>query len=141
MIFSKQQLFSDHQAITATAASTNHIDLGAVGTPHRGNPLERDIGKGQPIPLEAMVTEAFNTLTSLTVNVQVDDNDSFSSAKTVTSHVFLQADLTVGANLPNLFVPVGTDERYLRLQYVVAGTAPTTGKIYAGISMGRSTNR
>ena len=33
MILSAQQLFSDDQAITASADSTNVIDLGVPGTP------------------------------------------------------------------------------------------------------------
>ena len=32
MILSAQQIFSDGQALTATAVSTNLIDLGATGT-------------------------------------------------------------------------------------------------------------
>ena len=32
MILSKEQEFSDAQTVTATAASTNLIDLGATGT-------------------------------------------------------------------------------------------------------------
>jgi hypothetical protein len=141
MIFSVQQLFSDHQAITGNAASTNHIDLGDTGTPHRGNQLDRDIGKGQPIPIECIVTEAFDALTTLEVAVEVDDNDSFSSAKVVDSHTFSLAELVGGANLPFRFIPDGTDERYLRLNYTVVGSNPTVGKLYAGISMGRQTNR
>lgn len=140
MIFSRQQTFSENQAITASAASTNYIDLGATGTPPLGNQLDRDIGKGQPIPLECIVTEAFNNLTSLTVAVEVDDNISFSSAKVVLSQVIPLADLVVGKNLAFPFVPEGTDERYLRLNYTVAGTAPTTGTVYAGISKGRTTS-
>ena len=37
MIFDKQNLFSDAQAITADAASTNVIDLGPTGTPVGGS--------------------------------------------------------------------------------------------------------
>lgn len=137
MIFSAQQLFSDHQAITATAASTNYIDLGDTGTPPLGNKLERDVGKGEPVPIEAIVTEAFNNATSVTIAVQVDDNDAFSSPKTVLTEVIPLASLVVGKNLAFRFLPEGTDQRYLRLHYTVTGTAPTTGKFYAGISKGR----
>ncbi len=51
------------------------------------------------------------------------------------------ADLAVGAKLllPDE-LPVGTDERYLRLKYTVAGTAPTLGKITAGVTAGNQTN-
>jgi len=140
MIVSEQQLFSKNQAITGDAASTNYIDLGATGTPPLGNQLVRDIGKGQPVHLEAIVTEAFNTLTSLDIQVQVDDNTSFSSAKTVLTINVPLASLVVGYTIPIQFLPNGVDERYLRLFYNVNGTDPTTGQIYAGISMGRQTN-
>ena len=141
MIFSKQQTFSENQAIVGSAPSTNYIDLGDTGTPHQGKKLDRDIGKGQPVPIECIVTEAFNTLTSLTISVEVDDNPAFSSAKVVDSASLTQAQLIAGANLPFRFIPDGTDERYLRLNYAVVGSNPSTGKLYAGISMGRQTNR
>ena len=52
MILSAQQIFSDDQAVTATAISTNVIDLGAPGTPYdAAAALNQDIGKGCPIPV------------------------------------------------------------------------------------------
>jgi hypothetical protein len=60
MIFDMQTLLSDAQAITATAASTNIIDLGPINAG-----FARDIGKGRHIPLRVQVVEAFNNLTSL----------------------------------------------------------------------------
>src|SRR3546814_10407155 len=76
---------SDLQAITANAGSTNVIDLGATGTPYgAASALVRDIGKGGcNISLYVGVVEAFNTLTSLQISLQVDDNAAFSSAKPV----------------------------------------------------------
>lgn len=141
MIFSAQQLLSDNQAITATAASTNYIDLGATGTPHGANgPLSRDIGKGEPVSIEAIVTEQFDNLTSLNIGIEVDDNTSFSSPTVVASFDIALADLLVGKNLPFESLPNGVDQRYLRLNYTVTGTDPAAGKIYAGISGGRQTN-
>lgn len=141
MITSKQQTFSNKQVITASAPSTDHIDLGDTGTPPLGNKLERDIGKGEPIHLEALVTDDFATLTSLTVAVEVDDNDSFSSPTVVLSQTILLADLVQGKNVAFQFVPNGVDERYLRMNYTVAGSDATTGAIWSGISMGRQTNK
>ncbi len=133
MILDKQNLLSDDQAITASAASENIIDLGVA----------RDIGKGTPIPFEVQVTEDFATLTSLTVALQVDDNASFSSAKTVISSAAIAAaDLVAGYKF-NIgeYVPRGTDERYARLYYTVAGSNATAGAITAGVSMGSQTNK
>src|SRR3546814_13234733 len=85
MIMDNTLVFSDGQAITAEAGSTNVIDLGATGTPYgAASALVRDIGKGGcNISLYVGVVEAFNTLTSLQISLQVDDNAAFSSAKTV----------------------------------------------------------
>jgi hypothetical protein len=143
MIFDATTLFSNAQAITATAASTNIIDLGATGTVFgAAAAIARDIGKGREIAIRASVVESFNNLTSLTIGVETDDNAGFSSAKTVwTSPAYALADLATGAKLllPDE-LPVGTDERYLRLKYTVAGTAPTLGKITAGVTAGNQTN-
>lgn len=131
MIFDKFNLLSNAQAITATAASTNIIDLSPIATG-----LVRDIGKGDRIPLLIQVVEAFNNLTSLTIALQTDDNSAFSSAKTVWSQTVVLADLIAGKVIVPEFVTRGTDERYLRLNYTVTGTAPTLGKITAGVTMG-----
>lgn len=142
MIFDAQGLFSDSQAITADAGSTNCIDLRATGTPYGGVALVRDVGKGVGIPVSISVTEAFNNLTSLQVSVQVDDNDSFSSATTVqlTGAIPL-ASLVAGYQFQAIArLPEGTKERYVRLYYDVTGTAPSTGKITAGIVAARQTN-
>lgn len=137
MLFSAQQLFSDNQAITATAASTNILDTLAAGTPYdAAAAVEKNLGKGVPIPISVRVTEAFNTLTSLDIAIQVDDNSSFSSAKTVRTVNVLLAALTVGKDIDLRYIPKGTDERYVRLNYTVNGTNPTTGKIHAGIVCG-----
>lgn len=126
MIFDKEGLFSDAQAITASAASTNVID----------NKVARDIGKGEDIPLRIQVVEAFNNLTSLDVALQIDDNEAFSSATTVITTNVLLADLVAGKVIPPCEIPRGTKERYMRLYYTVNGSAPTTGKITAGTIAG-----
>lgn len=135
MIFDKTNLFSDAQAVTASAASTNVIDLGARGTVVGGSSaLTRDIGAGKPLPIRIQIVEAFNNLTSLTVALQVDEDELFGSPKTVESVVVPLADLGLGAFVNEIYyVPRGTDERYVRLNYTVTGTAPTTGKVTAGI--------
>ncbi|RJT42004.1 hypothetical protein D3227_04820 [Mesorhizobium waimense] len=135
MIFDQQTLLSDAQAITATAASTNIIDLGPINAG-----FARDIGKGKPIPLRVQVVEAFNNLTSLAVALQTDDNAGFASAKTVWTTTVVLADLILGKVIIPEFIPRGTDERYMRLNYTVTGTAPTLGKITAGAVMGSQSN-
>lgn len=129
MIMDATNLFSDNQAITADAASTNVIDLGA----------NRDIGPGTPVPLLVQVTEDFNTLTSLTVQVQTDDAEGFGTAETLVQSTAALAKLKAGFKFPVAVVP-NQCKRYLRLNYDVTGTNPTEGKITAGIVTGLQTN-
>jgi hypothetical protein len=142
MIFDAQGLFSNAQAITADAGSTDVIDLGATGTPYGGSALVRDVGKGKEIPISITVTEAFNNLTSLQISVQTDDNSGFSSAATrVLTEAIPLASLALGYQVQAIaYLPEGTKERYVRLYYDITGTAPTTGKITAGVVAARQTN-
>ncbi|QGT52261.1 hypothetical protein [Vibrio phage MZH0603] len=139
MIFSAQQLFSDDQAITASADSENVIDLGVAGTPYdAAAALNQDIGKGNKIPLLVQVTEAFNNLTSLEVKVSTGATTALGT--TVVSQVILLADLVAGKQISIEVLPNDITERYLGIEYVVVGTAPTAGKVTAGITMGNQTN-
>lgn len=143
MIVDNTLVFSDGQAITADAGSTNVVDIGAAGTPYgHSAAVARDIGKATDIPIWVSVTESFTNLTSLTISLQTDDNAAFSSAKTVaTSAAIPLASLVAGYKFTwPATLPEGTDERYLRLYYDVTGTAPDAGKIFAAIVAGRQTN-
>ena len=145
MIFDATEQFSNAQAITATAASTNVIDTGATGTSYGAAAAHRrDMGKGTAVPLAIRVVQSFNNLTSLTITYEVADDAAFSTNKTTvfTSPTYTLAQLASGAAhlLPD-FIPVGADRRYHRLLYTVAGTAPTLGQITAGIVAGQQTNQ
>lgn len=142
MIIDDTLTFSKNQAITADAASTNIVDLGAAGTaPGHAAAVRRDIGIGTNIPIAFHITEAFNTLTSLTVSLQVDNDAAFGSPKTIASTTIAAADLTLGAR-PQwpAEVPEGTDEQYVRLYYDVNGSNPSTGKIFAAVVAAKQTN-
>jgi len=142
MIFSLQELFSDKQAITATVVSTNIIDLKAPQTPYGAKAaVYQDVGKGNPVPILVQVTEAFNTLTSLTITIETSANSDLSSPKVLASQTILLADLKVGKQLTIQWLPVEADRRYLGIRYTVAGTNPTLGRVTAGITMGNQTNR
>lgn len=137
MIFSENLILSDQQAVTATAVSTNVIDLGATGTVHGDSgALVRDVGPGTPIPLLIQVTDDFATLTSLTISVQVDADAAFSNQTTVLSQTIPVADLVAGKKTAFVYVPHGVNERFLRLNYAVTGDNATAGKITAGIVAG-----
>jgi hypothetical protein len=143
MIIDNTLVFSDSQAITATARSTNIVDIGAAGTPVGAtNAVRRDIGIATEIPLTIRVTEAFNNLTSLTFQLEVDDDPAFGSPRIVAvGPAVLLASLTLGAKIQfPAELPEGTNERFIGLRYTVAGTAPSLGKIFAAISAGDQTN-
>jgi hypothetical protein len=141
MILSAQQLFSDDQAITATAISENVVDLGVAGTPYdAAAPLNNDKGKGNKVCLLVQVTEAFNNLTSLDINVEVSAAAGLTSPKVLHSETIALADLVVGKQLAIDVLPNEADLRYLGLRYTVTGTAPTTGQVTAGITLGVQTN-
>lgn len=146
MIFDKQTLFSDAQAITASAGSTNTIDLGATGTVY-GNSvaLSRDIGPGKEIPILVQVVTAFDSVAddeTLTVALQLDTTDTITPDKTITLGTLTNAQLKVaGTRIPFRVVPDGVNLRYARLYYTVAGSGNfTAGKITAGIVAGVQTN-
>jgi hypothetical protein len=134
MIFDKTLQFSASQAITADAASTNILDLRALGTAYgHAAALLRDLGIGHKVPLLVQVVEAFNTLTSLNIVLQGSVDEAFTSPVTIATENKVLADLVVGAQFNIDFLPRGTKYRYLRMYYDVVGTNPTLGKITAGI--------
>ena len=124
MILDEQNLFSDEQAITATAASTNVLDLG-----------KREIAFGTPVEIFIQVTQDFNNLTSLKIAVQTSATENFSTAVDLVDQTILAANLTKGTVSSIKFLPKG-NLGYMRLYYTVTGTAPTTGKILAGVTDG-----
>ena len=141
MIFDLNTLFSNQQAVTATALSTNVVDLGTKGIPYGANALNKDVGKGTPMPILIQVTEAFNTLTSLTVTLEVASDAAMTTAvKVINTQTILLADLVPGKQTFMQYVPNGADERYMAVRYTVTGSNPSTGKFMAGITMGNQTN-
>lgn len=139
MILSAQQIFSDDQVITATARSTNVIDLGVAGTPYdAAAPLNNDKGKGNKVPILIQVTADFDALTSLTLAIETGATDTLGTV--VISKDVLLADLVAGYQFPVEVLPNEIDERYLGVRYTVTGTPPTVGTITAGITMGNQTN-
>ena len=139
MIFSKQQLFSDDQAITATAISTNIIDLGVTRTPkYAAAALSGDVGKAM-VPILVQCTTAFNNLTSLTITI-VTGASSTAPATVIFSQVVLRAALVPGFTITVDQLPKGVVGRYLAVNYTVTGTAPSTGNFTAGLTMGNHTN-
>ena len=141
MILSAQEIFSDDQAVTATAISTNVIDQGVPGTPYDAKAaLNRDLGKGTPIPILIQVTTAFATLTSLTITLETSAAAALTSAVVLDTQVIAVADLIAGKQTFMQYVPNGDTLRYIGVRYTVGGSNATAGNITAGISMGNQTN-
>lgn len=129
MITDKLNTFSNGQAVTATAASTDVIDLGPLT---HGN-TRRDIGAGEPIYL---VVAALTTATAggaATTNIQLQTSDDNSAWVTLfDSGSLALSALTAGARPVQVAVPRGV-RRYLRVNYVI-GTGPlTAGSFFAGL--------
>lgn len=145
MIFDKTLQLSDQQAITVTAPSTNVLDLLATGTPYKhAGALKRDLGVGALVKFLIQVTEAFTAAgaATLTIDLEVDDNEAFSSARVVwSSGAIGKATLTAGYQ-PSIvnYLPKGVNERYFRLNYTVATGPMTAGKITAGVVADVQTN-
>jgi hypothetical protein len=121
MILDATQLFSNEQAITASAASTNSIDFDGTG-----------VGEGETVNLFARVTTTFATLTSLVINVQ-DSADDSTFATVLSTPAIAAASLVAGYKF-NLNALPNKLRRYVRLSYTVAGSDATAGKITAGLA-------
>jgi hypothetical protein len=143
MITDLTTLFSNAQSITATAPSTNSIDLGGTGTIYGyAAPVVRDIGKGADIPIRVTVVQSFNNLTNMVITIEDSIDAAFTSPVIVASSpTYVLADLQTGAKLllPER-LPTNTNLRYVRLKYTITGTAPTLGQITAGVTEGNQTN-
>lgn len=137
MIINKNLVLSENQAITATALSTNVIAWPDNGTPPReGAPITRNLGSGTPIPMLMQVTEAFATLTSLTITLETSDNEDMTSSTVLSSSAAIPAADLVPGYRPSFtrFIPDATMKKYLALRYTVTGSAATTGAITAAVA-------
>jgi hypothetical protein len=129
MILDNELQFSTAQAITATALSTNVVDLTKV----------RDIGEGEDFYIGLLVTTAFTDTGSdstVSVDLVTDDNASLSSPAIV-RNLTLFAALTAAGTIRFFKIPVEAGvnyERYIGLNYTVAGGNLTTGAITAFVT-------
>jgi len=129
MYIDKELQFSDEQAITASGktASTNYVDLQAVG----------DAQGGKELFIVASIKAAFTgSLTTVTFGIESADNAAFSTNLTTafTTGAIAKASLVAGATPLRIQVPKGL-RRYFRLFYTTDDTA-TTGKVNAFCTIG-----
>ena len=124
MITDVKEVFSDNQAITATADSDT-LDFGVA---------DPNTGEGTPIRVFVNVTEDFNNLTSLKIDLQ-DSADNNTFATVGLTKTVLLAGLKAGQRVFEMFLPP-KHRRYGKFVYTVTGTNPSTGKVYAAKAAG-----
>lgn len=135
MILDKTLTFSENQAITATAISTNVIEFPDNGiVRYEAAAIPRNLGPGNELPLLIQITETFNTLTSLTITLESSAAAGLTSSTVHWTQTIALASLTAGTKAAISILPVGVIGKYLGLRYTVTGTNPTLGKITAALA-------
>lgn len=138
MIYDKQNMFSEAQAITSTAKSTDTVDLGPNSRANNSNGA-KDVEIFINIPTS--FTDTGNDAT-LTIQVRSSENSDMSSPVVHSiSDPIPFADLAAGTEVrfkPRIPIDAG---RYLDLNYVVASGPFTGGTITAGVVAERQTNK
>ena len=122
---------SNEQAITATAVSTDKIDLRGAA------PQNRDIGGAKQLYMNVHVAENFATATSLTIQIVSSANADLSS-----HHILAATDAIPIANLvtsrkdpislaipPHALIADAKGRRYLGARYLIGGSNATAGKV------------
>lgn len=124
-ILDKGLEFSDAQAVTSTAASTNVIDL-TVTAPN--------IGRGNNLLVQVATNEAATASGSATVTFALQDSaDNSTFADIFTTGAIGKATLVAGYIVFTIAIPP-TVRRYLRINYTVATGPLTAGKFDAFIT-------
>lgn len=126
MILDKQLMFSENQAVTASADAENVIDLG----------IGRDIGIGEELYVFTLLTEAMTDSGSdstVAVNLTTDDNESLSSDTDTQTLYTFSATSAKGTFKYQRIQPLEY-ERYIGMEYAVANGNLTTGKFTSGIT-------
>ena len=133
MFIDYENLFSNAQAVTVTAASTNVIDLGANHAY-----IQTLFEKGM-VGILAQVHTTFAGGTSVAIQLQTDSDEAFGTVETLyATPAIATATLAAGYRFRLSGLPLGI-KRYVRLNYVVVGTH-TAGKITAGLVLDLQSN-
>lgn len=123
MILDYENIFSDEQTVTNTAASTNYIDFGDA----------KDHAKGNPLLLEIVVDETVTSGGSSTVDfaLESDSSTSFTPDKSFPLATGVaKATLVAGYVVFRGSIPEGL-LRYARIKYTVNTADLTAGKFTA----------
>jgi hypothetical protein len=125
--------FSDGQALTTTADSTDNVDFGA-GIDHLGNATTLDLGESARHSwLNVTVVTAFAGGTSVQIALQDSADDSSFAATNPVIATPAVAAATLVAGYVVMRLPLPPDlRRYLKLVYTIVGTF-TAGAVDAWI--------
>ncbi len=131
MMFDAQHLFSDAQALSATAVGTNVVDLGT----------DRSIGTGEALCVVFCVDVAADQGTgdeTYTFEVEYASNAAQTTGRQLVGRRVFQAgtptapnqdaDLLVAGFRFSIVIPptrLSESERYIGVRYTLAGTTPT----------------
>lgn len=123
-MLSNLDIFSDAQAVTATAVSTNAVYVGKFA------------GQGEPIDIVARVVADFATLTSLAVSIREATTEGGSYTDIISVPTVALASLVIGYEFKFTFLP-RVESPWIKLNYTVTGSNATAGKITALLRAGR----
>lgn len=127
-ILDKFLQYSDKQAVTVTAVSTNVVDAGAT----KNAAIGRDLGAGTPLYLFLNVSQTFTAGGAATLTATLQDSaDNATFADVASVGPLSLAQLTAGKGF-NVGFPVPT-RRYTRVNYTVATGPMTAGIVSAHI--------
>lgn len=134
MLFDKQNEFSDSQAVTATAISTNVIDT----LPMTSNPnSDQNLGGEASLYFVFQVDTAFTAAGAATLVVSIESDSTADLATSATVHyataAIPKATLVAGYSF-YVPLPPGDYERYLGARYTVATGPMTAGALSAFLS-------
>lgn len=130
MYIDKFAELSDNQAVTATAISTNVMDLNPAFKLNSGV----DIGTGQDVYLVVQADAAATAAGAATVVLTLESSAAAgltSSTVHYTSATWALTDLTAGKTLVAIKLPSGTYLRYLGVRYTVSTGPLTAGSFSA----------
>ena len=131
MFLDKELIFSEAQAFTATASSTNVVDLG-----------KGDVGVSGPLTLVIDIPTAFTGTGTFVITFNTSDalgsGGALDSGTVVATLSPTNAQIKVGGRKYTVTLPVGM-KRYCNLTYTVDGTI-AAGKVTAFLVLNYQTN-
>ena len=119
MMLDRETTLSEDQAITATAFSTDVYDLGE----NLGN-----LGAGQPLMFEALVTADIVGATSVNFELVAADDEALTTGVIVVESSGAVTTLTAGTRFAGT-VNLHERKQYVGFRYTVAGGPATDGTV------------